>query len=181
MWAVPHCCARLQVMRLIDNELSEPYSIFTYRRGSSAGPRAAASRPLTRGSTRCFACWLGGRFAARHAPNAPLPGASSLLPHLARYFLHSWPHLCFLVFKGDHCFGTVVAKMDVSAAQHNSSALASCQAAPACPAPRPAPRSCTHLAPPAAAQLKPCLPACPPLLRWRRFTVASCCGATSPC
>ncbi|PRW59895.1 N-terminal acetyltransferase complex C component MAK3 [Chlorella sorokiniana] len=47
-------------MRLIDNELSEPYSIFTYR-----------------------------------------------------YFLHSWPHLCFLVFKGDHCFGTVVAKMDV--------------------------------------------------------------------
>ncbi|KAL4422100.1 hypothetical protein ABPG77_001568 [Micractinium sp. CCAP 211/92] len=47
-------------MRLIDNELSEPYSIFTYR-----------------------------------------------------YFLHNWPHLCFLVFKGPHCFGTVVAKMDV--------------------------------------------------------------------
>ncbi|KAL4854900.1 N-alpha-acetyltransferase MAK3 [Chlorella vulgaris] len=48
------------VMSLIDNELSEPYSIFTYR-----------------------------------------------------YFLHSWPHLCFLVFKGEQCFGTVVAKMDV--------------------------------------------------------------------
>ncbi|EFN54431.1 hypothetical protein CHLNCDRAFT_14420, partial [Chlorella variabilis] len=48
------------VMGLIDNELSEPYSIFTYR-----------------------------------------------------YFLHNWPHLCFLVFKGDRCFGTVVAKMDV--------------------------------------------------------------------
>lgn len=25
------CAAGLQVMRLIDNELSEPYSIFTYR------------------------------------------------------------------------------------------------------------------------------------------------------
>lgn len=47
------------VMNLIDNELSEPYSIFTYR-----------------------------------------------------YFLHSWPHLCFLAFDGDHCFGTIVAKME---------------------------------------------------------------------
>lgn len=41
----------------------------------------------------------------------PPPNAPSLA---LRYFLHSWPHLCFLVFKGDHCFGTVVAKMDVS-------------------------------------------------------------------
>ncbi len=31
------CCALLQVMQLIDNELSEPYSIFTYRR--AAGPQ----------------------------------------------------------------------------------------------------------------------------------------------
>ncbi|PSC69630.1 N-alpha-acetyltransferase MAK3 [Micractinium conductrix] len=46
-------------MGLIDNELSEPYSVFTYR-----------------------------------------------------YFLHNWPHLCFLVFAGPHCFGTVVAKME---------------------------------------------------------------------
>ena len=40
------------VMHLIDNELSEPYSIFTYR-----------------------------------------------------YFLHQWPHLCFLAMDGEHCFG----------------------------------------------------------------------------
>lgn len=48
------------VMRLIDNELSEPYSIFTYR-----------------------------------------------------YFLYSWPHLCWLVFNRSHCFGCVLAKMEV--------------------------------------------------------------------
>ena len=49
-------------MTLIDNELSEPYSIFTYR-----------------------------------------------------YFLRQWPHLCFLAFDPirEHCFGCVVAKMDV--------------------------------------------------------------------
>lgn len=48
------------VMDLVDNELSEPYSIFTYR-----------------------------------------------------YFLHNWPQLAFLAYDGDHCFGTVVCKMDV--------------------------------------------------------------------
>ncbi|KAL3157945.1 hypothetical protein ABBQ32_012347 [Trebouxia sp. C0010 RCD-2024] len=48
------------VMSLVDNELSEPYSIFTYR-----------------------------------------------------YFLHNWPQLAFLAYDGDHCFGTVVCKMDV--------------------------------------------------------------------
>lgn len=48
------------VMNLVDNELSEPYSIFTYR-----------------------------------------------------YFLHNWPQLAFLAYDGDHCFGTVVCKMDV--------------------------------------------------------------------
>jgi hypothetical protein len=47
-------------MNLVDNELSEPYSIFTYR-----------------------------------------------------YFLRTWPHLCFMAFDGEHCFATVVAKMDV--------------------------------------------------------------------
>ncbi|KAK9805322.1 hypothetical protein WJX73_001730 [Symbiochloris irregularis] len=47
------------VMRLIDNELSEPYSIFTYR-----------------------------------------------------YFLHTWPKLCFLAFHKQHCFGTVVCKLE---------------------------------------------------------------------
>lgn len=30
-----------------------------------------------------------------------------------RYFLHTWPHLCFLAFDGEHCFGTVVAKMEL--------------------------------------------------------------------
>eukprot|EP00884_Botryococcus_braunii_P015734 jgi/Botrbrau1/2844/Bobra.0125s0049.1 len=47
------------VMNLIDNELSEPYSIFTYR-----------------------------------------------------YFLHGWPHLCYLAYDGDHCFGVIVCKLD---------------------------------------------------------------------
>ena len=30
-----------------------------------------------------------------------------------RYFLHNWPQLAFLAYDGDHCFGTVVCKMDV--------------------------------------------------------------------
>ena len=30
-----------------------------------------------------------------------------------RYFLHSWPKLCFMAFDGAHCFGTVVCKMDM--------------------------------------------------------------------
>ncbi|GLC41746.1 N-alpha-acetyltransferase mak3 [Pleodorina starrii] len=47
------------VMDLVDKELSEPYSIFTYR-----------------------------------------------------YFLHQWPHLCFISYDGDKPFGTVVCKMD---------------------------------------------------------------------
>lgn len=47
------------VMGLIDNELSEPYSIFTYR-----------------------------------------------------YFLHTWPRLCFLAFYRGQCFGTVVCKVE---------------------------------------------------------------------
>ena len=41
---------------------------------------------------------------------------SRLLAHTAlhamnacRYFLHTWPHLCFLAFDGQHCFGTVSA------------------------------------------------------------------------
>lgn len=46
-------------MELVDNELSEPYHIFTYR-----------------------------------------------------FFLHNWPNLCFLSFDGDHCFGTVVCKIE---------------------------------------------------------------------
>ena len=46
-------------MQLVDNELSEPYHIFTYR-----------------------------------------------------FFLHNWPSLCFLCFDGDHCFGTVVCKLE---------------------------------------------------------------------
>lgn len=47
------------VMELVDNELSEPYHIFTYR-----------------------------------------------------FFLHNWPKLCFLSFDGEHCFGTVVCKLE---------------------------------------------------------------------
>eukprot|EP00803_Ostreobium_quekettii_P006129 evm.model.scf_4831.1 EVM.evm.TU.scf_4831.1 scf_4831:1441-3317(-) len=46
-------------MHLVDNELSEPYSIFTYR-----------------------------------------------------YFLRNWPSLCYLVYDGDRCFGTIVCKLD---------------------------------------------------------------------
>lgn len=30
-----------------------------------------------------------------------------------RYFLHNWPQLAFLAYDEDHCFGTVVCKMDV--------------------------------------------------------------------
>ena len=30
-----------------------------------------------------------------------------------RHFLHNWPQLAFLAYDGDHCFGTVVCKMDV--------------------------------------------------------------------
>lgn len=58
----PYTRLLLQVMSLIDNELSEPYSIFTYR-----------------------------------------------------YFLRQWPYLCYLAVDptNDHCFGCVVAKMDV--------------------------------------------------------------------
>ncbi|KFM25432.1 N-alpha-acetyltransferase 30 [Auxenochlorella protothecoides] len=48
-----------QVMGLVDAELSEPYSIFTYR-----------------------------------------------------YFLRSWPQLCFLARDGDRCFGAIVAKLE---------------------------------------------------------------------
>ncbi|KAL6768036.1 hypothetical protein ACKKBF_B37525 [Auxenochlorella protothecoides x Auxenochlorella symbiontica] len=47
------------VMGLVDAELSEPYSIFTYR-----------------------------------------------------YFLRSWPQLCFLARDGDRCFGAIVAKLE---------------------------------------------------------------------
>lgn len=33
---------------------------------------------------------------------------------LRRYFLHNWPHLCFLASApGGHCFACVVAKQDV--------------------------------------------------------------------
>lgn len=48
------------VMHLVDNELSEPYSIFTYR-----------------------------------------------------YFLKQWPHLCFMAFDGDHCFGEAPPLADI--------------------------------------------------------------------
>ena len=27
--------------------------------------------------------------------------------------MHNWPQLAFLAYDGDHCFGTVVCKMDV--------------------------------------------------------------------
>ena len=30
----------------------------------------------------------------------------------SRYFLHSWPRLCWLAFHGDRCFGVVVCKAD---------------------------------------------------------------------
>ena len=53
------------VMNLIDNELSEPYSVFTYR-----------------------------------------------------YFLHSWPQLCYLAFDNGKPFGTVVCKMDLHRDKH---------------------------------------------------------------
>ncbi|XP_057868921.1 N-alpha-acetyltransferase MAK3 isoform X2 [Cryptomeria japonica] len=46
------------IMSIVDQELSEPYSIFTYR-----------------------------------------------------YFVHLWPHLCFLAFHKEKCVGTIVCKM----------------------------------------------------------------------
>ena len=48
-----------KVRSLVDLELSEPYSVFTYR-----------------------------------------------------YFIHKWPHLCFLAFSGERCIGAVVCKLD---------------------------------------------------------------------
>jgi hypothetical protein len=86
----------LQVMSLIDNELSEPYSIFTYRQ--AVGWKCVFGLC---GAARCCA-------GCKHRPVRSGTPQSS-----CRYFLHSWPHLCFLVFKGEQCFGTVVAKMDV--------------------------------------------------------------------
>ena len=29
-----------------------------------------------------------------------------------RYFLHQWPHLCYLAFDGSKAIGVIVAKMD---------------------------------------------------------------------
>ncbi|XP_078001300.1 uncharacterized protein LOC144453812 [Glandiceps talaboti] len=48
------------IMRLITKDLSEPYSIYTYR-----------------------------------------------------YFIHNWPHLCFLAMHGEICVGAIVCKLDV--------------------------------------------------------------------
>ena len=31
---------------------------------------------------------------------------------LRRYFLHNWPSLCFLACDGEHCFGTIICKLD---------------------------------------------------------------------
>lgn len=47
------------IMRLIQKDLSEPYSIYTYR-----------------------------------------------------YFIHNWPHLCFLAMDDDKCVGAIVCKLD---------------------------------------------------------------------
>eukprot|EP00743_Colponemidia_sp_Colp-15_P009407 GILK01010285.1.p1 GENE.GILK01010285.1~~GILK01010285.1.p1 ORF type:complete len:176 (-),score=4.31 GILK01010285.1:84-566(-) len=48
-----------EIIRLIEKDLSEPYTIFTYR-----------------------------------------------------YFIHSWPQLCFLAMAGNECVGTIVCKLD---------------------------------------------------------------------
>ncbi|CAG0884484.1 unnamed protein product [Darwinula stevensoni] len=48
------------IMGLIQKDLSEPYSIYTYR-----------------------------------------------------YFIHNWPHLCFLAMHQEHCVGAIVCKLDV--------------------------------------------------------------------
>ncbi|KAI8089936.1 putative acyltransfersase [Halteromyces radiatus] len=47
------------IIRLIENDLSEPYSIYTYR-----------------------------------------------------YFIHNWPHLCFLAMDGEACVGVIICKLD---------------------------------------------------------------------
>ena len=75
------------MMQLIDNELSEPYSIFTYRQ-------------VLAGCLPTHKC----RLAA-----AGLLGDTV---SFARYFLHNWPSLCFLAFDRGHCFGTVICKLD---------------------------------------------------------------------
>ena len=44
----------------------------------------------------------------------PILSLSKYYCHMSyRYFLHNWPQLAFLAYDGDHCFGTVVCKMDV--------------------------------------------------------------------
>lgn len=95
-----------QVMRLIDNELSEPYSIFTYRHGLHVVCWADGHWPHARRGRR----W---RCQVFRQPQAATPLPPCLTLGCRRYFLHSWPHLCFLVYRGSHCFGTVVAKMEV--------------------------------------------------------------------
>ena len=89
-------------MTLVDNELSEPYSIFTYRcKWLSTSPvayRAALPRTLLHLQLVLQAAhWITDQYSHCYC----------------RYFLHSWPKLCFMASDGAHCFGTVVCKMDV--------------------------------------------------------------------
>lgn len=118
------------VMNLVDNELSEPYSIFTYRYAKNSYVTSAATSqatsPCALFNTLCCPYHAYAFFPslAVLVLAAPLRGPSLVLlcrytPDVltqmtapCRYFLHSWPRLCWLAFHGQQCFGVVVCKQD---------------------------------------------------------------------
>lgn len=91
------------VMRLIDNELSEPYSIFTYR------------CELHRCTTSLRMPMLHA-VVTFHLQTGVFEAFCTLETwtkfFLYRYFLRTWPDLCWLAYDDEHCFGTVVCKKD---------------------------------------------------------------------
>ena len=48
----------------------------------------------------------------RKAQDADKPCQLRQVSTPRRYFLHSWPRLCWLAFDGSRCFGVVVCKQD---------------------------------------------------------------------
>ena len=117
-------------MDLVDNELSEPYSIFTYRYAGILHMTPVASAQITDlGMLSISMCSPYHADAPFHILAFLLSTASLLGPSLGlmcrciphelrqmtapcRYFLHSWPRLCWLAFHGQQCFGVVVCKQD---------------------------------------------------------------------
>ena len=98
------------IMGLVDNELSEPYSIFTYRRGWQLCWQCSGLRHRQRSAFYELCCLCSKQ---EHLPveKLGLPQLNRWL-YSVRYFLHTWPALCFLAFHEQHCFGVVVCKME---------------------------------------------------------------------